>query len=153
VRAVGTRLAGMIDTQSSKVDIAMVHDPLSAEDLAGHVPIVLAGHTHDRAVRRIDPPPGAPTPPEGQDRTLLMVQGSTGGAGLRGLESGTPLPLAMSVLYFAQSEGSDRPTLQAYDDIHVGGTGLAQVLLERKVAPFKDGTPAPATASPVPSPS
>jgi hypothetical protein len=49
----------------------------------------------------------------------------------------------MSVLYFAKSEGADRPTLQAYDDIHVGGTGVAQVFLERKVAPFGAPTPTP----------
>jgi predicted MPP superfamily phosphohydrolase len=149
VRAAGARLAGTIDAQGGKVDIAMVHDPLSAEELAGHVPIVLAGHTHERAVRAIDPIPGtlASPPPPGQKRTLLMVQGSTGGAGLRGLESGTPLPLAMSVLYFAKTEGSNRPALQAYDDIHVGGTGVAQVFLERKVAPFAAGQPV-ATPSP-----
>lgn len=151
VRAAGATLARTVDAQNGKVDIAMVHDPLSAEELAGHVPIVLAGHTHERAVQRIDPIPGiVPNPPEGQDRTLLMVQGSTGGAGLRGLESGTPLPLAMSVLYFAKPEGGGRPTLQAYDDIHVGGTGVAQVFLERKVAPFAvDKAPPP---SPLPSP-
>ena len=155
VRAVGTKLAQTVDAQNGQVDVAMVHDPISAEDLAGHVPIVLAGHTHERSVHRIDPLPGAfPAPPQEADRTLLMVQGSTGGAGLRGLESGTPLPLAMSVLYFAKSEGADRPTLQAYDDIHVGGTGLAQVLLERKVAPFnEEGAPALPTPSAVPSPS
>jgi predicted MPP superfamily phosphohydrolase len=143
VKSVGGKLAQTVDAQGGKVDMAMVHDPLSGEDLAGHVPIVLAGHTHARAVRWIQPPPGLAAPPEHLDRTLLMVQGSTGGAGLRGLESGTPLPLAMSVLYFAKSEGENRPSLQAYDDIHVGGTGLAQVFLERKVAPFKDITPSP----------
>jgi predicted phosphodiesterase len=149
VRAAGATLARTIDAQGGKVDIAMVHDPLSAEELAGHVPIALAGHTHERAVRWIDPIPGtlASPPPQSQKRTLLMVQGSTGGAGLRGLESGTPLPLAMSVLYFAKTEGSGQPTLQAYDDIHVGGTGVAQVFLERKVAPFANGLPG-ATPSP-----
>jgi len=152
VRAAGGTLARTVDAQDGKVDIAMVHDPISAEELAGHVPIVLAGHTHERSVRRIDPIPGTvANPPEGDDRTLLMVQGSTGGAGLRGLESGTPLPLAMSVLYFAKSQGGDRPTLQAYDDIHVGGTGVAQVFLERKVAPFVDGEPPPSPVTPSPS--
>jgi predicted MPP superfamily phosphohydrolase len=143
VEEAGAKLARTIDAQHGKVDVALVHDPLSAGPLAGHCPIVLAGHTHERAVRWIDPMPGTPPSAANQppSRTLLMIQGSTGGAGLRGLESGTPLPLAMSVLYFAKSEGANRPTLQAYDDIHVGGTGVAQVFLERKVAPF--GAPAP----------
>jgi predicted phosphodiesterase len=151
VEGVGARLARTVELQNGKVDIAMVHDPMSANPLAGHVPIVLAGHTHERSVRWIEPAPGAlPTTTQPPERTLLMVQGSTGGAGLRGLESGTPLPLAMSVLYFTTPEGANRPTLQAYDDIHVGGTGVAQVFLERKVAPFAPET-APATPTPAPS--
>jgi hypothetical protein len=56
------------------------------------------------------------------------VEGSTGGAGLRGLEGEEPTPLAMSVLYFDENR-----TLKAYDDIKVGGTGQSEVTLERKV--------------------
>jgi hypothetical protein len=56
------------------------------------------------------------------------VQGSTGGAGLRGLEGEKPTPLTMSVLYF-----DPQKQLQAYDDIQVGGTGESQVNLERHV--------------------
>ncbi|MFE0529562.1 hypothetical protein ACFW0V_18375 [Micromonospora parva] len=56
------------------------------------------------------------------------MQGSIGGAGLRGLEGDEPMPLVMSVPYL----GPDR-RLQAYDDIQVGGTGTAQVSLNRKV--------------------
>jgi predicted MPP superfamily phosphohydrolase len=144
VKAVGEKLASTIDRQPQKVDIALVHDPLSAVPLAGHCPIILAGHTHARAVSTIAPEPASTA----EGSSLLMVQGSTGGAGLRGLESGTPLPLAMSVLYFSAPDGNGGPVLQAYDDIHVGGTGVAQVFLERKVAPF--GTVAP-TPSPQPS--
>jgi predicted MPP superfamily phosphohydrolase len=146
VRARGATLARTIDAQPGKVDVALVHDPLSAEDLAGHCPIVLAGHLHERQVRYISPVPSSGLPPD--QRTLLMVQGSTGGAGLRGLESGTPLPLAMSVLYFATPAGASRPALQAYDDIHVGGTGVAQVFLERKVAPFGEVAPTPSPVAP-----
>jgi hypothetical protein len=72
-------------------------------------------------VHLLDPLPGGLP-------TRLMVQGSTGGAGLRGLEGEQPLPLAMSVLYFDEQQ-----SLKAYDDIQVGGTGQAQVTLERKV--------------------
>ncbi|RAO01923.1 hypothetical protein GAR05_01531 [Micromonospora saelicesensis] len=67
-------------------------------------------------------------PPTGAVTTRLAVQGSTGGAGLRGLEGDKPMPLVMSVLYL----GADHQ-LQAYDDIQVGGAGTAQVSLNRKV--------------------
>ena len=83
-----------------------------------------------------------------QERTLLMVEGSTGGAGLRGLESAKPLPLALSILYFDE----DRH-LTAYDDIQVGGTGLTEVSLQRHiVAADTKAAPAPSISA-VPTPS
>lgn len=123
----GTELAATIRSSPTKVDIALVHDPVSAGGLAGEVPLVLAGHTHERQVR--------PMPPS----TMLMIQGSTGGAGLRGLEPAHPVPLSMSVLYF-----DDQRNLSAYDDIRVGGTGLATINLERHVVePPKPGEAKP----------
>ncbi|HEX5598327.1 MAG TPA: metallophosphoesterase [Micromonosporaceae bacterium] len=117
----GETLADTVRTSPQPVNIAMVHDPASSGPLSGLAPIVLSGHTHKREVRTL------PRQADGKP-TLLMVEGSTGGAGLRGLEGEHPLPLSMSVLYFDQ----DR-VLQAYDDIQVGGTGQAQVNLERHV--------------------
>ncbi|GAA4676076.1 metallophosphoesterase [Phytohabitans rumicis] len=127
----GERLAATIRESHQPVDIALVHDPASAGALSGTCPLVLAGHTHQRTVDVLPQVPGATT-------TRLLVEGSTGGAGLRGLEKEEPLPLAMSVLYFDK----DTRTLQAYDDIKVGGTGQSQVTLERKVVDAD--TPAPA---------
>ncbi|HEX6969631.1 MAG TPA: metallophosphoesterase [Micromonosporaceae bacterium] len=142
----GERLAATVEASPDPVDIALVHDPASAGPLSGRTRVVLAGHTHSRAVNML------PAAPDG-DPTVLMVQGSTGGAGLRGLEGEEPLPLAMSVLYFDQTR-----TLQAYDDILVGGTGQAQVNLERHVIAKPDTgevdvpvTPTP-TRGPTPTP-
>ena len=101
-----------------------MHDPAAAAPLAGTVPLVLAGHRHAREVRELAPP--AEEAPTETERTLLMVQGSTGGAGLRGLEGEHPDPLALSVLYFDEER-----RLVAYDDITVGGTGLSEVTLQR----------------------
>jgi predicted MPP superfamily phosphohydrolase len=128
---VGHELAQTI-TGGPPVDIALVHDPASAGPLAGEVPLVLAGHLHHREVSDL--------PVVGSSRftrTQLFVEGSTGGAGLRGLEVGEPLPLQLSVLYFGQDH-----VLKAYDAISVGGTGLAQVSLERHIV-----TPARAASS------
>jgi predicted MPP superfamily phosphohydrolase len=136
----GQQLATTVRGAAEPVDIALVHDPVAAGPLAGTCPLVLAGHTHQRTVRMLDQAPG--------DRpTRLMVQGSTGAAGLRGLEGEEPLPLALSVLYFDEQQ-----TLKAYDDIRVGGTGQAQVTLERKVvddaATPPGGQPSPGPVSP-----
>ncbi|MGY1622590.1 metallophosphoesterase [Geodermatophilus sp. SYSU D00965] len=109
--------------------IAMVHDPEQAPPLDGVVPLVLAGHTHEREVTELD------------GGTLLMVQGSTGGAGLRALQGEFPEPLTCTVLYLDPSTG----TLTAYDDITLGGLGETEVTIERVVVPPapEDGTEAP----------
>ncbi|HEX5542427.1 MAG TPA: metallophosphoesterase [Micromonospora sp.] len=130
----GEQLAETIRRSPEPVALALVHDPSSAGPLSGLTPIVLAGHTHKREVRTL------PRETDGKP-TLLMVEGSTGGAGLRGLEGEHPLPLSMSVLYFDKER-----TLQAYDDIQVGGTGQAQVNLERHV--LKDESPPEPTPTP-----
>jgi predicted MPP superfamily phosphohydrolase len=118
----GEKLAAVVRDSPVPVDIAMVHDPLSAGPLAGSCPLVLAGHTHRRSVATLG---GAGAP----DATMLMVEGSTGGAGLRGLEGEQPTPLELSVLYL---DGSDH-RIKAYDDITVDGTGQAGVNLQRHV--------------------
>jgi predicted MPP superfamily phosphohydrolase len=139
----GTRLAGTIGRSKTPVDLALVHDPASAGPLSGSCPLVLAGHTHKREVRMLPKLDGV-TP------TRLLVSGSSGGAGLRGLEGDEPIPLSLSVLYF----DADR-RLQAHDDIEVGGTGQAQVTLERHVVdaePTPGAQPAPRTSrTPTPS--
>jgi predicted MPP superfamily phosphohydrolase len=136
VIGVGEQLAGTIEGSGRAVDVALVHDPASAGALAGVCPLVLAGHIHHREVRTLEHSDGGMT-------TRLLVEGSTGGAGLRGLEGDKPLPLELSVLYF-----DDTHALQAYDDIQVGGTGQSQVTLERHVIdkpaqPEPAGAPAP----------
>jgi predicted phosphodiesterase len=141
----GRLLANSILEMQKTPDVALVHDPAAAMPLAGHVPLILAGHTHKRDVRRLDNPDG--TTPDAA-RTLLMVEGSTGGAGLRGLEGKDPLPLALSVLYFDQKKHA----LQAYDDISVGGTGQTEVTLQRHIVKEDKGAAPALSSSPSPVP-
>ncbi|MEV0002090.1 metallophosphoesterase [Micromonospora sp. NPDC050980] len=133
----GEQLAATIEKSPRKVDIALVHDPASAGPLSGLTPLVLAGHKHARQVSKLPEVPG-------EQPTTLMVEGSTGGAGLRGLEGEEPTPLTMTVLYFDKQK-----LLQAYDEITVGGTGQSQVSLERHVIrdPAK-GDEVPVTPTP-----
>lgn len=159
VIASGAQLAGTIIRSGEPVDIAVVHDPIAAEHLDGVVPLVLAGHRHQRMVTPVasyhqaaaeldeEEAVVVDAPPD-PSATLLMVQASTGGAGLRGLEGEHPQPLGLSVLYF-----NPERQLVAYDDITVGGHGLSEVTVERRVielAPEEfhpqeelDGTPTP----------
>lgn len=111
------------------VQIAALHDPSRIGPLIGTVPLVLAGHTHRRAVNR-------------QDGTMVMVEGSTGGAGVtaRGLSrlsDGQPLPLVATLIYLARS-GDRAGQIVGYDDVTVGGFGLASITLERHVVRPED---------------
>lgn len=137
VELAGRMLAKTISTSQTPVDIALVHDPRSGEPVAGTCPLVLAGHRHERVVSTLK-----------GSQTTMMIQGSTGGAGLRGLEGEHPEPLAMSVLYF---DGGRE--LVAYDDITVGGAGLAEVSLKRNTyekpaAPTSAINPSPLSPAP-----
>jgi predicted phosphodiesterase len=143
----GADLATTITASGESVDLAAVHDPAAAEPLDGVVPLVLAGHTHERRVGPVLSPPEAP---EGEDaaettalqpgQTRLMVQGSTGGAGLRGLQGEHPESLSLSVLYFNEFQ-----QLIAYDDITVGGHGLSEASVQRHLA---DPPPEPPLSGP-----
>ncbi|MGE5287390.1 MAG: metallophosphoesterase family protein [Micromonosporaceae bacterium] len=123
--AMGRTLAAAARRTIPPADIAVVHDPAAAPPLAGTVKLVLAGHLHRRLTQQL---PGG---------TLLFVQGSTGGAGLRALQSTPPTPLECAVLYF------DRGThqLQAWDDITLAGLGGAEVQIQRHLVTVP--TPAP----------
>ncbi|MQA97455.1 MAG: hypothetical protein GEV11_23510 [Streptosporangiales bacterium] len=126
-----TQAAGLAG--GDPVDVAVLHDPTQGRPFGGSVPLVLSGHTHRRATQLLP------------SNTRIMVQGSTGGAGLRGLEHEQPTPYEASVLYF------DRKTkrLQAWDDISLGGLGLHSARIERHLEP-KPGRPI--TPSPRPTP-
>ena len=125
----GAQLADTVNLRLEPVHLAAVHDPRAAAPLDGLVDYVLAGHTHERRVGPVvEPPEGEEAAQPAPPGTLLMVQGSTGGAGLRGLQGEYPEPLSMSVLYFDQEQ-----RLVAYDDITVGGHGLSEVSLQRHI--------------------
>ncbi len=135
----GQRLAaefGATPDRPTGADVVLVHEPPAAIPLFGRVPLVLTGHTHQRSA-------------EEHDGTQLLVQGSTGGAGLRGLEHETPTPLDLSVLYFDPTSKK----LLAYDDLQLGGLGQTSVEIQRHAVPPRDlqvpGVPLP---TPTPAP-
>lgn len=116
VEAVGRPLARSVRTALDPPDVVAVHDPASARPLMGVTPLVLAGHAHRREDVR-------------DDGTRLVVQGSTGGAGLRALEGEEPTPISLTVLYLDLGTG----TLQAYDDVSLGGLRLNDARISRTV--------------------
>ncbi|MFI2190639.1 metallophosphoesterase [Streptomyces sioyaensis] len=117
-RTAGGRLADALRTQrlaGTPVDIALAHNPAAATEADGLAPLALAGHIHHRENTTL---------PQG---TRLMVEGSTGGGGLRAVQNKKPAPVQASVLYL------DRKTkrLQAWDEITLGGLGLSRAEVSR----------------------
>lgn len=116
IEAFAPTVSAAVEAEPGPVDVVAVHDARAAVDLGDKVPLVLSGHTHEPRERRLG-------------GTLVMVEGSTGGAGLRGLQAGAPEPLTASVLYF--DRGTRR--LVAYDRITVAGFGGSGVRIERHI--------------------
>jgi predicted phosphodiesterase len=128
---VADRLA---EDEPPEVDIAMVHDRRTAADLGGEVPLVLAGHGHNPREDRLrddtdDDDTDDEDDAEDEDDTLVLTEGSTGGAGLRGLQGEEPEPLTASILYF----DPETRELVAYDRITVLGAGETGATIDRHV--------------------
>jgi predicted phosphodiesterase len=100
---------------TGRVDVLVVHDPAAERVLSGYAPLLLAGHTHRRATRRVAD-------------TVILVQGSTGGAGLRGVQQDPPTPLSLTVVYL------DRQTkrLWGVDELTLAGLGGVALTIERR---------------------
>ena len=108
-------LATRVRNLGVRPDVIVYHDPTHADLFQDTAPLILSGHAHRRRDIVLD------------DGTRVFVQGSTGGAGLRGLEHEEPTPVMLSVLYFDQ----ETKQLVAWDDIKLGGLGLSSAELRR----------------------
>ena len=129
---VGEQLREAYDRAEDRPDLVLTHDPGTSGPLLGGPPLVLAGHTHQRAT-------------ETEDGTTVLVQGSTGGAGLRALRGEGATPVTLSVLYLDRED----QRLQAYDDITLGGVGASDARISRTVVaePDEQGEPDPSPSA------
>jgi predicted phosphodiesterase len=71
-------------------DVLAVHDALEAEKVPGHVPLVLAGHTHRRKQRVVD-------------GTRFLTVGSTGAGGIGTFTVDTDAAYEAEILHFVRS--------------------------------------------------
>ncbi|NED10443.1 metallophosphoesterase [Streptomyces sp. SID9124] len=135
----GRTLAAALREQQrsgTPVDIAVAHEPEAAKETDGEVPLVLAGHVHHRQNEVL------------KGGTRLMIEGSTGGGGLRAVQNKKPEQVLASVLYL------DRSTrrLQAWDEITLGGLGLTTAEVSRHLPEQKPAPASPSPTAPTPSP-
>ncbi|MFF5337903.1 metallophosphoesterase [Streptomyces sp. NPDC013181] len=135
----GRTLAAALREQrrsGTPADIAVAHEPEAVRETDGEVPLALAGHVHHRSNEVLD------------GGTRLMVEGSTGGGGLRAVQNEKPEQVLASVLYL------DRSTrrLQAWDEITLGGLGLTTAEVSRHLPQPEAGPASPPPTAPAPSP-
>jgi predicted phosphodiesterase len=138
-RAAGQRLAAAIRERDAtagpdgQVDIAIAHNPVAAAEADGTVPLILSGHLHHRDVSVL------------KAGSRMMIEGSTGGGGLRAVEQKTPQKIMASVLYLDR----DTKKLQAWDEITLGGLGLTTAEVSRHLPDaVKPGTPSAPSSAP-----
>ncbi len=117
VAEIGASRVETVRNADPPVDIAVMHDPAQAEAFTGEVPLVLAGKDHQRWSELEN------------TGTRFLAQGSTGGAGLQGLDDDEPTPYAASVLYI----DAESNRLQAWDNVTLGGVGLTSAQIERRI--------------------
>jgi predicted phosphodiesterase len=110
--------------ERAEPDVLAVHDLRQAADSTGSVPLVVAGHTHERSA-------------EERDGTLLLTVGSTGATGLGSFLVETARPYEAQVLRFRAGE------LVAIDYLTLEGVGGDFVLERRLVPPPADGDARP----------
>ncbi|MHB8171633.1 MAG: metallophosphoesterase family protein [Thermincolia bacterium] len=99
-------------------DVLLVHNPRMAREFIGKVPLILFGHTHRHSLR--------------QTRGTVMINaGTTGAAGLQGLQSPKEIPYSLYVLHFNQRPGQGYQLIAA-DLLRVSNLESG-FTLERKV--------------------
>jgi DNA repair exonuclease SbcCD nuclease subunit len=122
-RAAAPEVAARV--RALRPDVLAVHDPVLGEASQGHVPLIVAGHSHkSTAVRR--------------KSTLVLTVGSTGATGLGSFTVDTSAPYEAQLLHFVDGN------LVALDRIDLHGVGGA-FRLERQLVPAPGEAPELAT--------
>jgi predicted phosphodiesterase len=94
-------------------DVLLVHDERLAAESFGDVPVIMAGHEHERALRE-------------EEGTLILTVGSTGATGLKAFTIEADRPYEAEIIYF------DDTTPVAVDYITLTGLG-SDFIVERDV--------------------
>ncbi len=126
----GRALLERIDSLASPPDVVAVHNGAVAAGLAGKVRVVLYGHDHRLAVRE-------------EAGTTFVNAGTTGAAGVRGLQARREVPYSMVLLYFSRTAEGYR--LRALDTLEVhgqsAGFALNRILVGDEGNPRAAGEP------------
>ncbi|NLY88319.1 MAG: hypothetical protein GX085_01685 [Firmicutes bacterium] len=120
-------LAGYLESLSGNVDLLATHNIKLADKVKDRIPVVLHGHDHRAAVLK-----------EGE--TYFINAGTSGAAGLRGLENEPP-PYSVALLRFNRGkEAGAAFRLSTVDLVRVYSLG-GKLTLERMVVDEHETTP------------
>jgi hypothetical protein len=86
--------------------ILAVHNPKSTKGISGLVPLILNGHVHKTSLKE-------------ENNSLIINAGTTGAAGIRGIQSKGDIPYSAVLLYFKKSEVLEKPQLFSADIIKI----------------------------------
>ncbi len=112
LEATATRINEYWEDIEDRPDIFMVHNHRVARSIhPGLFSVVVYGHNHILEHEQID-------------GTVYINAGTTGAAGIRGLQTAQPLPYSLSLLYFYHDEQGNM-SLVAVDGVHVAGLGAS----------------------------
>ena len=103
--AYALRLQEIINKAQLPPHLIAVHHPRIARHFLHKVPLILTGHTHQFSL-------------EQHGETVVINAGTTGAAGIRGLQAGRETPYSLVLLHFARQEEGNL-FLKAADIIHV----------------------------------
>src|SRR5690606_37169728 len=86
--------------------VLLVHNPELAEPFAGRIPIIVSGHTHTIWLRQ-------------RGETVWLNPGTTGAAGVRGLQARQEVPYSLILAYLTRSPATGRCHVTATDTLRV----------------------------------
>lgn len=117
------RIRQLWEETSPEPNLVAMHNLQYVSSLIGKVPLIVYGHTHQVSIRE-------------EKGTIIINPGSTGGAGIRGLQAVKEIPYSVVLLHFreksdTQNDNKENLSLYAADIIKVYNLEKGFVL-ERK---------------------
>ncbi len=81
----------LIEKNETQIHVLATHNPNIAKAFNGKIPTILFGHTHTFGI-------------EETAKSVMINAGTTGGAGIRGLQSSKEIPYSMAIVYFDRND-------------------------------------------------
>lgn len=119
------KLEELITEQPEEPDLLATHNFLIASDFVGRVPVLLHGHNHQFKVKQ-------------QQGTTIIDAGTTGAAGIRGLQSKQEIPYTVALLHFSNQQSEI--DLKVVDIIKIYSRTSGFILERKGIGPQHEQT-------------